>query len=643
MARTLWSELCDIQTLKRGWHIARAELSRDFAEIPYAADLVARDLTKYLHDLLASLKAGSYRPGALIEVDVPKGPFGIRPGSVIPLRDRIVANAIVFLIAPKLDRQLKSCVYSWRVKRPFPKSGPIFEEGALEDMPFLKAKTIRKWIDPVQPWYALWPRFDERSRDVIIGSKARYRYLATSDIAAYFENIQLPLLREHLLTDLPDEGRIVNLLMSMLESWVVRSADGASPDRGIPQGSSIGSFLGNYFLLGLDNEILRLARSRDITYFRYMDDVRIFANTVEDARTALFTMIRTLRMLHLNVQTAKTRVYDESLGEVSKHLTDERVTELAAIREEIALKFANDPVPEPQRTSYLHRLGAIARKRTGSEKSQPIMGARKPLEGLSSRAFRMWISLHQRLKSSAYAGRLLREIEQNPDDKLGQKLISTAKTFPALRGLEGRLLNFVESKKVVFPYQKAQCLRAMRYLANPSVRAKRHCLQVLSLVRTDSHVRIQAAMLLARLELTRAELRRVRDALDNDVDPLSKCTIAAILVQEAPNKALVQRLVFEANDHLRLFGAFVRTLKNVESAAKAELEHGLSAKHSHVRLCDRAALIHVVASSDSTEIQRIFFRRLTSDAIRKAPVGMRTRLRQIKRDLRGQLKAKGAI
>lgn len=639
MARTLWNTLCDVQTLKRGWHIARSELSRDFAEIPFAADVIARDLDKYLQELSSTLKAGTYRPRSLIEVDVPKGPFGIRPGSVLPLRDRIVASAIVLQIAPSLDRLLKPNVYSWRVKRPLPKRGPIFDEGALEDMPFLKAKTIRRWIDPVEPWYALWPRFDEASRKVAIGKGARYRFLATSDIAAYFENIQLQVLREHLLTDLPDERQIVNLLMSMLESWVVRTADGFTPGRGIPQGSSVGSFLGNYFLRPLDGAILRLGRKRDISYFRYMDDVRIFTNSIEDARAVLFTMLQTLRKLHLNVQTAKTRVLDENEGEISRHLTDERVDDLSEIREEIATRFSDRPVSEPHKAVFLHRLNAIARRKTKSEKSQPLMGARKPLEGLSARAFRMWISQHQRLNSSTYVNRLIREIRQNPDDKLSQKLISTTKTFPSRRGIESQLLDFVESEAIIFPFQKAQCLRAIRYLANPSLRARRYCLSVLRSNKTDNHTKVQAAMLLARMELSRSELRRVRDALDGDFDPLSKCALAAVLLQEQPNSALVQRLVFDANDHLRLFGALVRVLKNVEKSAAVELEHGLSSPHAHVRLCDRAALLQVIASSEKTEIQRILLKRLNNDAISHAPLGIRRRLRQIKSDLKAKLGA----
>lgn len=634
MARTLWDDLCEIRTLKRGWHIARSELSRDFAEIPYATDCIARDLDRYLHELSTCLKSGTYRPGALIEVDVPKGPFGLRPGSVLQLRDRIVANAIVLLIAPKLDRRLRPCVYSWRVQKPFPKKGPIFDEGALEDMPFLKAKTIRKWIDPQEPWYALWPRFDQESKEMILGTGAKFRYMATSDIAAYFENIQLQLLREHLLSGLPGERQIINLLLGMLESWVVKSMDGFTPDRGIPQGSSVGSFLGNYFLKPLDDAIWAMRRSGRIAYFRYMDDVRIFTNSMEDAREALLTMLRTLRRLHLNVQTAKTRVLDEKLGEVTAHLHDERIVELARMKDQISIAYGDKDVPPSVRSHYLTRLSVIARQDSASEKAQTIMRARKPLEGLTSRAFRMWISLHQRLNSPAYVPRLLREVELNPDDKLGQKLISTAKSFPGRRGIERRILEFLESDANLYPFQEAQCIRALRYLSNPSLHVKRFCLAALTSSRSNTHTRIQAAMLLARMELTAAELRRVKEVLDSDSDPLSKCAVAAIALRRPPNKALVQRLVFDPNDHLRMFGAFVRTIKNEERAAASELDHGLSSGHSHVRLCDRAAFVAIIGSSDNLQIQKLLVRRLTPSAIQGAPAGMRAALRQIKRDLK---------
>ena len=149
--------------------------------------------------------------------------------------------------------------------------------------------------------------------------------MATSDIAAYFENIQLPILRDQLLQYVHDEPELVNLLLYVFETWVDRTSDGRAHFRGIPQGNFISSFLGNIFLLPLDESLKEYCASRDAAYFRYMDDVRVFTKKREDARVAVLLMARRLRELHLNVQTAKTRIYDDKLKEVSRFLIDDRV------------------------------------------------------------------------------------------------------------------------------------------------------------------------------------------------------------------------------------------------------------------------------------------------------------------------------
>lgn len=113
-------------------------------------------------------------------------------------------------MAEKADDQLPDSVYSWRIKKPFPTKGQIFTEKNITTLPFLKKKTIKKRIDPFLPWYEIWPAFDKESRHAYI--EEGYRFLATSDIADYFENIQLPILRDLLFHLFPYEPKLVNLL-----------------------------------------------------------------------------------------------------------------------------------------------------------------------------------------------------------------------------------------------------------------------------------------------------------------------------------------------------------------------------------------------------------------------------------------------
>lgn len=95
--------------------------------------------------------------------------------------------------------------------------------------------------------------------------------------------------------------------------------------RGIPQGNFVSSFLGNLFLLPLDRNFTKFEKKYEVQYFSYMDDVRVFTKRIEDARLAVFMMDRKLKRLHLNVQTAKTKILDHKSGEIKQKLIDERV------------------------------------------------------------------------------------------------------------------------------------------------------------------------------------------------------------------------------------------------------------------------------------------------------------------------------
>ena len=177
--------------------------------------------------------------------------------------------------------------------------------------------------------------------------------MATSDIAAYFENIQLPILRDQLLNHHPEEASLVNLLCLFLEAWADRTDEGRAHYRGIPQGNFVSSFLGNLFLMPLDAAFKSFEKNHDIKYFRYMDDVRIFTKTREVARPAVLLMARSLKALHLNVQTAKTRIYDESQSEISKLLIDTRVDDLSALIDSIQTDLQKEGFSSSSKNAYL--------------------------------------------------------------------------------------------------------------------------------------------------------------------------------------------------------------------------------------------------------------------------------------------------
>ena len=448
----LWKELLSPDTITRGWHLARADVRQDFAQDLLSTDAYGQFLKQNVSETINRLRTGTYQARPLFRIEVPKGSLGFRPGSVLPIHDRVVLSAMTLLLASRVEEQLSDSVYSWRLKDPIPKKGPIFRETDITDLPFLKKATVRSEVDPFEGWYRLWPEFDRATRTLF--EEKGFRYLATSDIAAYFENIQLPILRDQLIKMFGDEAELVNLLCHFLESWSDRTTDGRPHHRGIPQGNFVSSFLGNLFLMPLDATIDKLAESKDIAYFRYMDDVRIFSKDRDTARIVVLVMARKLRELHLNVQTAKTKIYDERLGEIHRLLVDGRADQLSTLIEEIKTAYRGEEPPREEKVEITRRLNRIAHENPSS--GHRILGARKPLEGLTLRVFMRWITAHMLIGSDYYVGRLLFEISKSADAKLTRKLVATTKRFPRRRGIEMTIIRMIKRNEIIFPSQEAE-------------------------------------------------------------------------------------------------------------------------------------------------------------------------------------------
>lgn len=427
----LWEQLLNPKNLKRGWHLTRSDMRADFVEELLAVEIFASNLENNIIEIRNRLITDTYQPKPLLRIEVPKGTLGIRPGSVVTIEDRIILYTIIYLIAPAIDRALPKTVYSYRLKDNIKgNDGSLFKEsdiGDLLDMPFLKKKTISTELDPFDPWYANWPEFDQESRFAF--EKEGYRYLAISDIAAYFENIQLPILRDLLLEYFPQDHKIINLLVHFLETWTVKTDSGRLQLRGIPQGNTVSSFLGNVFLLPLDNEFEKFSKSNEIAYFRYMDDVRIFSKDAKTARQTIFLMDKTLRALHLNVQSAKTKILEGK--EIDAALVDERIEKFTAICEEIRKAQSQDNQATGTLNSFKKRINDIAKELPSNlEDGQRILGARKPLKGLSLRAFQRWINAQMMLGTGDFLDRLIEESFQNPDHRLTKRVTAATKKFP---------------------------------------------------------------------------------------------------------------------------------------------------------------------------------------------------------------------
>jgi hypothetical protein len=359
MSTDLYDKLSDLNLLRRAWHLARKDSRTDFMADPYRYSDFAFRLDDHLKGICQSLATMSYHPRPLLTIDVPKSSLAVRPGSVLEIEDRIVLFAIARLIAPPLDKLLPAGVYSWRVRKDADK-GDLFAGREILRLPFLKRRTIQRRIEFVEPWYELWPRFVKKVEYAY--EREGYRFLAVSDIVAYFENIDLTLLRDLLLQHLPRQRRLIDFLVSLLEFWAWQTVGGATVPRGVPQGNAVSSFLGNVYLLPLDLAFVSFAKTRGLKYLRYMDDVKVLARDNRSAREALFLMNEKLRALRLNIQGSKTEILEGPA--IREEIFDDRLDSVNKAIQRIQKRKA---ITTAQRKAYSANLQGQVRSLRGKK------------------------------------------------------------------------------------------------------------------------------------------------------------------------------------------------------------------------------------------------------------------------------------
>jgi len=419
--------------------------------------------------------------------------------------------------------------------------------------------------------------------------------MAISDISAYFENIQIPILRDQLLTTLNKEPKIVNLLISFLEAWAVKTSDGRSQWRGIPQSNAVSSFLGNVFLMALDEDFEKFCRENEAEYYRYMDDVRIFTKKENEARQAILLLDRTLKSRHLNVQSAKTKVLKEKDHEISNDLINKRLDELNAIMKKVA---KGKTITKEEKEQFIKKINDLAKKnfRPGSQK---IISSskRKPFtDTLDSRFFRRWVSAHLLVGSPYCLDRLIFEIENNPDPRITKLALRANKRFPRHKVFSSKLFKFIKSNLNIFSHQEAELIKSFRYLSEIPDKIIEYCKQ--KAFNPDAHfyVRIQALNLLSRIELSEDEYKELYELFENELNQEVQVSMAGNIIKHKNNHSeILKTLVLHPNEKVRKVGKYFRAIKWDKTVAINKLNFLFSKNYNiSARLCDDMPILYLL-------------------------------------------------
>jgi CRISPR-associated protein Cas1 len=206
--------------------------------------------------LSSALRAGTYTPGPLRRLDIPKKSGGTRPLAIPCVIDRVAQTAVAQVLGPHLDREFEDSSYGYRLGRGV--------ADAVKHVSQLRAKG--------------------------------HVFVVDADIEGYFENVPHEKLIARLGQSMSD-GPLTRLIGLWLEH-------AAPSGHGLAQGSPLSPLLANLYLDPLDEAFGR----RNAHIVRFADDFVILAESRAGADGALVRAEKLLAEHGLTLNRDKTRV-----------------------------------------------------------------------------------------------------------------------------------------------------------------------------------------------------------------------------------------------------------------------------------------------------------------------------------------------
>ncbi len=274
-------QLRNSENLRRAWRWIRSNANASYKSYfrpLYQHFAVAEEAL--LDDLADRLRRDIYEPEPACKLYQPKASGILRPISLLSVEDQIVYQAAVNLIAEKLrprvvqryNKQVFGHLYAGKTSTWF----------------------YRKWSDG-------YKAFNEAARQAFDDG---FTYTASFDLTACYDSLDHRVLR-HFLQKLGLDLEFCRKLSEWLEKWTATER-GIFHNHGIPQGPLSSGLLSEVVLAHFDELKLNGVNFR---YFRYVDDIRLFAKNEHDLRRLLVSLDLLSKDVGLFPQSGKISIH----------------------------------------------------------------------------------------------------------------------------------------------------------------------------------------------------------------------------------------------------------------------------------------------------------------------------------------------
>lgn len=290
-------DLTSRDNIYRAWRWIRSNPDaayKSYFRDSYTVYAVADDVL--LADLRDRLRRGVFEPTNACKIFLPKPSGILRPYSLLTVEDQIAyqsaANVIAERLAPKVRHRYNREVFG-----------------------HLYAGKSNKWF--YRKWTDGYAKFNKAVREAYAEG---FTISASFDLTACYDSLDHGVLR-HFLERIGCDIDFCQLFSTWLSAWTATD-HGIYHNHGIPQGPLSSGLLSEVVLQHFDANRGSEARIR---YFRYVDDIRLFARSEHALRKMLVRLDKLSKDVGLFPQSGKISIHqviniDDELKSISTPL-----------------------------------------------------------------------------------------------------------------------------------------------------------------------------------------------------------------------------------------------------------------------------------------------------------------------------------